>query len=103
VGWEFHGLPAPLPGLEVVAEGFALHGGMRPVPYQATVHPTAQGGFVFNASTIFWSTGLSAPPGHMPLWSHNTRPNGPDPRVQQITHNLLRRAIEREQQSRPAP
>ena len=39
--------------------------------------------------------GLSAPPGHMPLWSHNTRPNGPDPRVQQITHNLLRRAIHR--------
>jgi hypothetical protein len=31
----------------------------------------------------------------MPLWSHNTRPNGPDPRVQQITHNLLRHAIER--------
>ena len=95
VGWEFHGDPAPIEGLEVVAEGIALHGGTRPVPYQATIHPTPKGGFVFNASTIFWSLGLSAPPGHMPLWSHNTRPNGPDPRVQQITHNLLRRAIDR--------
>lgn len=95
VGWEFHSDPPPIKGLEVVAEGIALHGGTRPVPYQATIYPTAKGGFVFNASTIFWSLGLSAPPGHMPLWSHNTRPNGPDPRVQQITHNLLRRAIDR--------
>jgi len=95
VGWEFHSDPPPIKGLEVVAEGIALHGGTRPVPYQATIYPTPKGGFVFNASTIFWSLGLSAPPGHMPLWSHNTRPNGPDPRVQQITHNLLRRAIDR--------
>mgnify|MGYP000873574368 FL=1 len=95
VGWEFHGDPPPIEGLEVVAEGIALHGGTRPVPYQATIYPTPKGGFVFNASTIFWSMGLSAPPGHMPVWSHNTRPNGPDPRVQQITHNLLRRAIDR--------
>jgi hypothetical protein len=26
-------------------------------------------------------------------WSHFTRPHGPDERVQQITHNALRRAI----------
>ncbi|MGI6415711.1 MAG: N,N-dimethylformamidase beta subunit family domain-containing protein [Thermoguttaceae bacterium] len=95
VGWEFHGEPAPIPGLEVVAEGIALHGGTEPVPYQATIYPTVNGGFVFNASTIFWSFGLSSPPGHMPVWSHNTRPHGPDERVQQITHNLLRRAIDR--------
>jgi hypothetical protein len=48
---------------------------------------------VFNASSIFWSQGLSSPPGHMLPWSHWSRPHGPDPRVQQITHNLLRRAL----------
>ena len=30
VGWEFHGDPADIPGLEVVAEGIALSGGVRP-------------------------------------------------------------------------
>ncbi|MDD4270327.1 MAG: hypothetical protein GXY25_22880 [Pirellulaceae bacterium] len=66
------------------------------VPDQATIHPTVHGGFVFNASTIFWSFGLSSPPGHMPVWSHNTRPPGPDERVQRMTDNLLRRAIDRQ-------
>jgi len=93
VGWEFHGMPGEIPGLEVVAEGKALNGGTRPVPWTATIYPTTKGGFVFNASTIFWAQGLSSPPGHMLPWSHQTRPHGPDDRVQQITHNLLRRAI----------
>jgi hypothetical protein len=46
---------------------------------------------VFNAATIFWSQGLSTPPGHILPWSHWSRPHGPDVHVQQITHNLLRR------------
>lgn len=93
VGWEFHGLPGEIPGLEVVAEGIALSGGTKPVPWTATIYPGPQGGFVFNASTIFWAQGLSSPPGHMLPWSHNARPHGPDVRVEQMTHNLLRRAI----------
>ncbi len=93
VGWEFHGLPGEIPGLEVVAEGIALSGGTKPVPWTATIYPGPQGGFVFNASTIFWAQGLSSPPGHMLPWSHNARPHGPDERVEQMTHNLLRRAI----------
>jgi hypothetical protein len=93
VGWEFHGMTAEIPGLEVVAEGMALNSGTRPVPWTATIYPTAMGGFVFNASTIFWAMGLSSPPGHMLPWSHCTRPHGPDDRVQRITRNLLRRAI----------
>jgi len=93
VGWEFHGDPPPIPGLQVVAQGVALHGGTKPTPYAATIYPGPKGGFVFNASTIFWAQGLSSPPGHMLPWSHNTRPHGPDDRVIRMTHNLLQRAI----------
>ena len=92
VGWEYHGAPADIPGLEVVAEGIALHGGVQPKRWTATVYPGPKGNFVFNAATIYWAQGLSSPPGHMLPWSHWTRPHGPDPRVQRITHNLLRRA-----------
>jgi hypothetical protein len=93
VGWEFHAHPADIPGLEVVAEGTALNGGTRPVNWTATIYPGPRKNFVFNASTIFWSQGLSSPPGHMLPWTHWTRPHGPDVRVQQITQNLLRRAL----------
>lgn len=38
VGWEFHGDPADIPGLEIVAEGLALSGGVRPVRWTATIY-----------------------------------------------------------------
>ncbi|MCR4416039.1 MAG: hypothetical protein NUV77_26790, partial [Thermoguttaceae bacterium] len=94
VGWEYHGDPPnDLPGLEIVAQGTALVGGVRPQRWTATICPGPKGNFVFNASTIFWAQGLSSPPGHTLPWTHWTRPHGPDERVQKITHNLLRRAI----------
>ena len=94
IGWEYHGdPPADLPGLEVVAEGTALQGGVNPQHWTATIYPGPKDNFVFNAATIFWCQGLSRPPGHMLPWSHWSRPHGPDQRVQTITHNLLRRAI----------
>jgi hypothetical protein len=93
VGWEFHGDPAALPGLEVVAGGTAWHRGVRPLQWTATIFPGPKGNFVFNASTIFWAQGLSSPPGHTLPWSHWSRPHGPDERVQQITRNLLDRAV----------
>ncbi|MCA9226996.1 MAG: hypothetical protein KDA47_15345 [Planctomycetales bacterium] len=93
IGWEYHGDPPEIPGLEVVAEGTALQGGVNPQHWTATIYPGPKGNFVFNASTIFWCQGLSSPPGHMLPWSHWSRPHGPDARVQRITHNLLRRAI----------
>ena len=93
VGWEYHGNPADLPGLEVVASGFAFQGGENPQRWTATVHPTARGGYVFNAATIFWSQGLAAPPGHVLPWSHFSRPHGPDERVERMTRNLLRKAL----------
>ena len=95
IGWEYHGDPAEIPGLEIVAAGTAWVGGEKPQQWTATIYPGPKGNFVFNASTIFWSQGLSAPPGHMLPWSHWTRPHGPDDRVQRITHNLLDRAIDR--------
>ena len=93
VGWEHHGAPANLPGLEVLAEGLVWSGGVKPSRYTATIFPGPKKNFVFNAASIFWVQGLSTPPGHMLPWSHWSRPHGPDERVQRITHNVLRRAI----------
>lgn len=93
VGWEHHGAPAKLEGLEVLAEGLVWAGGVRPSRYTATIFPGPKGNFVFNAATIFWAQGLSSPPGHMIPWTHWSRPHGPDERVQRITRNLLERAV----------
>lgn len=93
IGWEYHGQPADIPGLEVVGSGTAWVGGVRPQQWAATIYPGPNGNFVFNAATIFWAQGLSSPPGHVLPWSHWSRPHGPDERVQKITENLLRRAI----------
>ena len=92
VGWEHHGAPAKLPGLEVLAEGYVWAGGTRPSHWTTTIFPGPKGNFVFNAATIFWCQGLSSPPGHMIPWSHWSRPHGPDARVQRVTANLIRRA-----------
>jgi hypothetical protein len=91
VGWEFHGDPAPIPGLEVVATAKTINGGDKEAIFAATVYPGPKGNWVFNASTIFWSMGLSAPPGVVPPHSHYGRPRGPDPRVRRITENFLRK------------
>ena len=91
VGWEWHGQPADLPGLAVVASGPAKRG--RQVgTYTATVYPGPQGSFVFNGATIWWADGLSEPPGYVRPRLGHTRPQGPDPRIQRITANLIARA-----------
>lgn len=92
IGWEWHGDPAKIPGLQVVATGptqsapRVLNGGQ----YTATVYPGPKGNFVFNASTCWWSDGLSAPPGYVRPKVY-TEPLGPDVRVQRITRNVLER------------
>ncbi len=93
VGHEYHGEPAEIPGLEVVAEGDALHQGKQPVHWASTIYPGPKKNFVFSASTVWWNQGLSSPPGHILQWYMGVRGHGPDPRVQRITHNLLRRAL----------
>ena len=92
VGWEYHGGPADLPGLEIVAAGNAWVGGVTRSAWAATIYPGPKDNFVFNAATIFWCQDLSMPPGHTLPWSHWSRPHGPDARVQRITHNVLERA-----------
>ncbi|MFN0125692.1 MAG: N,N-dimethylformamidase beta subunit family domain-containing protein [Verrucomicrobiales bacterium] len=94
VGWEWHGDPAPIPGLEIVAGAPTQSAPCVPNggEFTATVYPGPNGNFVFNASTIWWADGLSAPPGYRRPAVY-TRPQGPDPRVQQITRNVLDRMI----------
>jgi len=91
VGWEWHGNAAPIPGLEVVAEGPIGRWGGGPT-YAATVYPGPKGNFVFNGATCWWADGLGAPPGYQHPAFKRARPRGPDPRVQRITANLIRRA-----------
>ncbi len=96
VGWEWHGDPADIPGLEIVASAptqdkpGSPNGGV----FTATVYPGPKKNFVFNASTCWWADGLSEPPGYVRP-SVYTSPLGPDRRVQQITRNILERMIRR--------
>jgi hypothetical protein len=90
VGWEWHGGPADLPGLQVVARG-EVKSGKKKGTYAATIYPGPRDNCVFNAATIWWSDGLSAPPGYLHPSAYGAKPRGPDPRVQKITANLLDR------------
>ena len=104
IGWEYHGAPAEIPGLEVVASGPLLQPpdpAERGPDHSAVVYPGTAGGWVFNAGTIWWPEGLACPPGHMPA-RHTVRPMtldacpgtfGVDPRVQRISQNVLDRMI----------
>lgn len=91
VGWEHHGDPAKISGLEVVAEGTTTNGAEQKSYYTATVYPGPKGNWVFNAATIYWSFGLAVPPGVITPNSHFGRPHGVDERVQKITANFLKR------------
>jgi len=93
IGEEYHGPPlADINGLTVVAEGPLQ---LAKNPHMAVVYPCPKGNWVFNAGTIWWSEGLSQPPGHIPgqhiqggmhTWGMNTH-------VQQITSNVLNRMV----------
>ncbi len=92
IGWEWHGDPAPIPGLEIVATGPTQSAPGKPNGgiYTATIYPGLKDNVVFNAATCWWADGLAEPPGYVRP-SVYTTPRGPDPRVQQITRNLLER------------
>jgi hypothetical protein len=91
VGWEFHGDPAALDGLAVVATGPTRSGAGEGV-YTATVYASPKGNFVFNASSCWWADGISEPPGYVRPAVY-TRPLGPDARAQRITANVLDRML----------
>jgi len=94
VGWEHHGPPYRNDQtLDVVAAGPVSdsRGNRQPDTHGAVVYAGGNGSVVFNAGTCWWNMVLSTPPGFV------TPPNKdfarPDPRVQQITRNLLARII----------
>ena len=92
IGWEYHGDPADIAGLQIVARGATQSAPGKPNggEYTATVYPGPKENFVFNAATCWWADGLSEPPGYVRP-SVYTSPQGPDRRLQQITHNVLQR------------
>ncbi|MDA0811547.1 MAG: hypothetical protein O3C21_04005 [Verrucomicrobia bacterium] len=94
IGWEWHGDPAAIPGLEIVATGPTQ--GEPGVPnggvYTATVYPGPKQNFVFNAATCWWADGLSEPPGYVRPKVY-IEPKGPDARLQRITRNVLDRML----------
>ena len=95
IGWEYHGEPADLAGLEVVAAAplapYSANAG--PGRFAAVVYPGPRNNWVFNAGTIWWAEGLSSPPGHVPAASRLGRTFGVDERVQRITANFLARCL----------
>lgn len=95
IGWEWHGDPdLRIPGLEVLASGPTMSAPGKPNGgiYTATMYPGPAGNLVFNAATIWWSLGLSEPPGFIRPKAY-TEPQGPDARVQRMTRNLLARML----------
>ena len=92
IGWEFHGPPMPaIKGLEVVAESPLS---LSKIHHSAVVYPCPKGNWVFNAGTIWWTEGLSQPPGHIPAGSNSGGLTfGVNPNVQKITSNILTRMI----------
>ena len=98
IGWEFHGTPAPIPGLVEVAAAQLSPYSKRPEydnggKHSSVIYPGPKGNWVFNAGTIWWPEGLSNPPGHAPAGSEIARTSGVDERVQKITANLLDRFL----------
>ncbi len=95
VGWEHHGPPLSVTnGLEVLARGPVFSRGKpQNTEYTATMYPGAKNNLVFNAATIWWSDGLSQPPGYLRPSAHGGTPPGPDERVQRMTQNLFERFL----------
>ena len=91
VGWEHHGDPARIKGLETIAKGIVTNDSEESSAYAATIYPGPRGNWIFNAATIYWSLALSQPPGAILPCSHFGRPHGTDVRVQKITENYLKR------------
>jgi hypothetical protein len=91
VGWEHHGPPlGTMDGLEVLARGpVSSRGRPQNTEYTATMYPGPKNNLVFNAATIWWSDGLSEPPGYLRPSAHGGTPPGPDERVRRITRNLF--------------
>ena len=96
VGWEYHGVPnGDQPGLTILAMAPTRPRDNRDLnarnPHTSTIYELPKGSFVFDAGTCWWNMVLSTPPGFM---NPPRRDFKPDPRVQRITANLLKRMIQ---------
>ncbi len=94
IGWEYHGDPAEIPRLEVIATGPTQSAPGQPNGgiYTATVYPGPRDNFVFNAATCWWADGVSEPPGYVRPKAY-IEPQGADARVQQMTTNVLEQML----------
>ncbi|MEK0447675.1 MAG: hypothetical protein RLZZ399_2996 [Verrucomicrobiota bacterium] len=97
IGWEYHGDPAPIPGLEIIATGPP---GAGKDAYTATVYPGPKGNIVFNAATCWWADGVAAPPGYL---HPPGGPKGPHPQLQTMTRNVLDRMLRGAAPQSPRP
>ena len=97
IGWEYNWIPAEIPGLEVVATSPLTPRSTewaKDQRHHAVVFPCSKGNWVFNAGTIWWSEGLSCPPGHIPARVGDMAGAfGVNPKVERITANVLDRMI----------
>ena len=67
VGWEHHGHPAADPGTRSARSrpGLPAAAGRKTWSTRRRFIQAPKGNWVFNAATIWWSDGLSAPPGYL--------------------------------------
>ena len=99
VGWEYHGRPAgDQTSLLILGENAINNvgfGSKNPENWISTIYTTEQGNFVFNAGTCFWVQPLAKTPAYQdPMQMRkNIDFSTPDPRVIQMTKNLLSRSI----------
>jgi hypothetical protein len=95
IGWEWHGDPAPIPGLQIVATGATQSA--RASPMVALIPRR----FIQVRGAISFSTQRPAggrmvsPTARLCASKVYTEPRGPDTRVQQITKNILARMCTR--------
>lgn len=100
IGWEYHGRPAGnQDDLVILAETKVndYSFGEHPENHLSTIYTTPKGNYIFNAGTCWWVQPLAK----TPAYQHPRRSKDiidfstPDTRVQQMTKNLLNKAIGR--------
>ncbi len=105
IGWEYHGYPVKEDSSLVILSENTLDPNKFTDPegpnHAAVIYMTNERSFVFNAGTCFWNLSLSTPPAFQnPVNSQDADHyyvvdfKEEDSRVQQITRNLLARALQ---------
>lgn len=98
VGWEYHGKPlGHQKDLVILAETNpnSLGFGSGSEDFVSTIYTTSKGNFVFNAGTCWWVQPLAKTPAyqHPMKMKDKVDFSKPDPRVQQMTRNMLDRIV----------